>query len=175
MRAAPTVLVARLIGVTSGSLVTYSVAPSGDTSLRYAPEGIVIGAPAVLVATLIGVTVPSPEFATHAVVPSGVIAIENGSEPTGIAGPGVRRGVDRCHGVCVLVGYVRRLAVGVIATAADRHRPESRAGDEGGQVDRGHGVVEVVHDVCGPRRGPAIDMVAGPWPADLRCGSLSDR
>ena len=66
----------------------------------------------------------------------------------------VRRGVDRCDGVRVTVGHVGGLAVG-----RDRHRGRTGAdrdrgtGDEGAQVDRGHRVVEVVHDVRGPGRG----------------------
>jgi hypothetical protein len=42
------------------------------------------------VARSTGLTVSSPEFATYAVVPSGVIAIENGALPTGIGYQGSR-------------------------------------------------------------------------------------
>ena len=47
----------------------------------------VIGAFAVFVPRSIGVTVPPALFATYAVLPSGVMAIDTGDDPTGIGVP----------------------------------------------------------------------------------------
>jgi hypothetical protein len=72
--------------------------PFEATATDEAPE-TGIGVPAMPVARSTGLTVSSPEFATYAVLPSGVIAIENGLVPTGIGVPAVP--VARSTGVSV--------------------------------------------------------------------------
>ena len=96
------------------------------------------------VARLMGVTVPEPRLATRAVAPSGEMASASGSEPTGMGGPAVM--VVRSTGVTRRPFQVGHQG-GPTGGAADGHgvgpgpHGDGAAGLEGGQVDRGDGVV----------------------------------